>query len=355
MRTLQKLWNVLARVRRSSGRRNGHSLSDVPEFFVCGYARTLLTAAGCALVAMHAIAGSYPDKAIRVVTGSAPGGGSDTVARALGEKLTERFGQPLLVDNRAGAGGTIGADIVAKAPPDGYTWLVATSSAIVVSPAMQKLPYNVERDLAPVMQISSVPFILAVNPAVPAKSVGELIALAKAKPGQLSYASSGIGAMSHLAMELFKYMAGVTLTHVPYRGSAPAAYDLIGGQVQAAFNNLIPTLPHVKSGRLRALGVSSLKRSPVLPDVPTVAESGLPGYEAMQWYGVLLPAAVPKTTIAFLSRELTAVLQVPAVRSRLLDEGGDVIGGTPEQYATVIHNDLAKWTRLVKAAGIKAE
>jgi tripartite-type tricarboxylate transporter receptor subunit TctC len=226
---------------------------------------------------------------------------------------------------------------------------------MVVNPAMQKLPYNVERDLAPVMQISTVPFILAVNPAVPAKSVSELIALAKARPGQLSYATSGIGAMSHLAMELFKYMAGVNLVHVPYRGSAPAAYDLIGGQVQAAFNNLIPTLPHVKSGRLRALGVSGATRSAVLPEVPTVAESGLPGYEAMQWYGVLLPAGAPKPMVAFLYRELRTVLQIPAVRARLADEGGEVIGGTPEQYAKVISTELAKWTKLVKAAGIRAE
>jgi tripartite-type tricarboxylate transporter receptor subunit TctC len=261
----------------------------------------------------------------------------------------------MLVDNRAGAGGTIGADIVAKAPPDGYTWLVATSSSMVVNPAMQKLPYNVERDLVPVTQVSTVPFILAVHPAVPAKNVAELIQVAKVRPGKLSYATSGIGAMSHLAMEQFKYMAGVNLVHVPYRGSAPAAYDLIAGQVQAAFNNLIPTLPHVKSGRLRALGVSSLVRAPALPDVPTVAESGLPGYEAMQWYGVLLPAGVPKSMVTFLHKELIAVLQNPAVRARLMDEGGEVIGGTPQQYAAVIHNDLVKWTKLVKAAGIRAE
>lgn len=297
----------------------------------------------------------YPNKAVRLVTGSAPGGGSDTVARTLSEKLNERFGHPFLVDNRAGAGGTIGADIVAKAPPDGYTWLVATSSSMVVNPAMQKLPYDVERDLAPVTQISTVPFILAVNPSVPAKTVNELIQYAKSRPGQLSYATSGIGAMSHLAMELFKYMAGVNLVHVPYRGSAPAAFDLIGGQVQAAFNNLIPTLPHVKSGRLRALGISGLARAPVLPDVPTVAESGLPGFDAMQWYGVLLPAAVPKSMVTFLHREITSVLKIPAVRSRLMDEGGEVIGGTPEQYAKVIHTELAKWTKLVKAAGIRAE
>ena len=283
------------------------------------------------------------------------------MARTIAEKLNERFGQPVLVDNRAGAGGTIGADIVAKAPPDGYTWLVATSSSMVVNPAMQKLPYDVERDLAPVTQISTVPFILAFFAlyaalrGVKAKTVGELIQLAKSRPGKLSYATSGIGAMSHLAMEQFKYMAGVNLVHVPYRGSAPAAYDLIAGQVQAAFNNLIPTLPHVKIGRLRALGVSGLTRAAVLPEVPTVAESGLPGYEAMQWYGVLLPAKVPKGMVTFLHKEIIAVLQNPAVRARLMDEGGEVIGGTPQQYATVIHNELAKWTKLVKAAGIRAE
>lgn len=310
---------------------------------------------GALAVAGGAVAADFPNKAVRMVTGSAPGGGSDTVARVIAEKLNERFGQPMLVDNRAGAGGTIGADIVAKAPPDGYTWLVATSSSMVVNPAMQKLPYDVERDLVPVTQVSTVPFILAVHPAVPAKNVAELIQVAKARPGKLSYATSGIGAMSHLAMEQFKYMAGVNLVHVPYRGSAPAAYDLIAGQVQAAFNNLIPTLPHVKSGRLRALGVSSPARAPALPDVPTVAESGLPGYEAMQWYGVLLPAGVPKSMVTFLHKELITVLQNPAVRARLMDEGGEVIGGTPQQYAAVIHNDLVKWTKLVKAAGIRAE
>ncbi len=316
---------------------------------------------GAAFAALLICAGStvsaaeFPNKPLRLVTGSAPGGGSDTVARTLSEKLNERLGQPVLVDNRAGAGGVIGADIVAKAPPDGYTWLVATSSSMVVNPAMQKLPYDVERDLVPVTQISTVPFILAVHPAVQAKSVRELIQLAKSQPGKLSYATSGIGAMSHLAMEQFKYMAGVNLVHVPYRGSAPAAYDLIAGQVQAAFNNLIPTLPHVKSGRLRALGVSSMTRAAALPDVPTVAESGLPGYEAMQWYGVLLPAGVSKPMVVFLHKELTAVLQNPAVRARLMDEGGEVIGSTPQQFTTVIHNELAKWTKLVKAAGIKAE
>jgi tripartite-type tricarboxylate transporter receptor subunit TctC len=321
--------------------------------------KTIVWPVACTAVLMTAPAfaaePAFPNKPIRMVTGSAPGGGSDTVARTLSEKLNERFGQPVLVDNRAGAGGTIGADIVAKAQPDGYTWLVATSSSMVVNPAMQKLPYDVERDLAPVMQISTVPFILVVNPQVAAKSISELIALAKARPGKLSYATSGIGSMAHLAMEQFKYMAGVNLVHVPYRGSAPAAFDLIGGQVQVAFNNLIPTLPHVKSGRLRALGVSSLARASALPDVPTVAESGLPGFEAMQWYGVLLPGGVPKTMPGFIYRELTAVMQMPAVRARLMEEGGEVIGNTPEQFGRIISAELAKWTKLVKAAKIRAE
>jgi tripartite-type tricarboxylate transporter receptor subunit TctC len=298
---------------------------------------------------------AYPSKAVRVVTGSSPGGGSDTVARTLAEKLSERFRQPVLVDNRAGAAGAIGADIVAKAPPDGYTLFAGQSSSLVVLPALQKLQYDTLRDFAPIMQVSTVPFILAVNPQVPAKSVSEFIQLAKAKPGQLRYGTSGMGSAAHLAMEQFKHMAGIDLIHVPYRGSPQAAFDLIGGQVQAAFSNLIPTLPHVKSGRLRALGVSGPRRLAALPDAPTVAESGVPGYEAMQWYGMMAPAGTPKSTVAFLHRELTAVIQIPAVRARLMEEGGDVIGNTPEQFGRILANELAKWTKLVKAAGIRAE
>ena len=297
----------------------------------------------------------YPAKPLRLVTGSAPGGGSDFVARTLAEKLSERFGQPVLVDNRPGAGGAIGADVVAKANADGYTLLINTGSGIAVNPALQALPYDVKRDFAPVLQVSRAPFVLAVNPALPAKTVIELIQLAKASPNRYSYASSGIGAMSHLAMELFKNMAAVNVVHVPYRGSAPAAGDLIAGQVQLAMNNIVPTLPHVKSGRLRALAVSGPLRSPVLPEVPMVAESGLPGYEAMQWYGVLLPAKVPRPITALLHREITAVLHIPIVRTRLTEEGGDVVGGTPEQFAAYIAQETEKWGRVVKAAGVKAE
>jgi tripartite-type tricarboxylate transporter receptor subunit TctC len=302
-----------------------------------------------------AAAQAWPSKPLRLVTGSAPGGGSDFVARILAEKLGERFGHTVIVDNRPGAGGAIGADVVAKANPDGYTLLLNTGSAIAVNPALQKLPYDVKRDFAPVMLVSRAPFVLAVHPALPAKSVSELVQHAKANPGKLSYASSGIGAMSHLAMELFKTMTAVNVVHVPYRGSGPAAVDLIAGQVQLAMNNIVPTLPHVKSGRLRALSVSGPLRSPVLPEVPTVAQSGLPGYEALQWYGVLLPAKTPPAIAALLYKEISAVLQIPLVRTRLTEEGGDVVGSTPQQFAAYIELETVKWAQVVKTAHVRAE
>ncbi len=300
----------------------------------------------------------YPAKPVRLVTGSAPGGGSDFVARALAEKLSERFGYPVLVDNRPGAGGAIGADLVAKANADGYTLLINTGSAIAVNPALQTQPYDVKRDFAPVMLVSRAPFVLASHPALQAKTVADVIQLVKAQPKKYSYASSGIGAMSHLAMELFKTMAGIDVmhvVHVPYRGSAPAAVDLIAGQVQLAMNNIVPTLPHVKSGRIRAIAVSGPLRSHALPDTPTVAESGLPGFDATQWYGVLLPARVPKPIAEFLHGEISAVLRVPLVRMRLTEEGGDIVGGTSTQFAAYIEAETVKWAKVVKAAHVRAE
>ncbi len=331
-----------------------HKMLNV-QFRSRGVVVAVIAAAAPVFHAHAAGVPGYPAKPVRLVTGSAPGGGSDMVARTLAEKLSERFGQQVLVDNRPGAGGAIGADVVAKANADGYTLLINTGSAIAVNPALQTQPYDVKRDFSPVMLVSRAPFVLAVNPALPAKTVNDVIQLAKANPKKYSYASSGIGAMSHLAMELFKNMSGVNVVHVPYRGSAPAAFDLIAGQVQLAMNNIVPTLPHVKSGRLRALGVSGPLRSPVLPEVPTVAEAGLPGYEAVQWYGVLLPAKVPRPIAALLHKEITAVLQIPIVRTRLTEEGGDVVGGTPEQFAAYIALETEKWAKVVKAAGVKAE
>ena len=297
----------------------------------------------------------YPSKPIRIVCPFPPGGGLDFVSRTLGEKLAERLGQPVVVDNRPGASGAIGAGIVAKAAADGYTVLLASSSTLAVNPALQRASYQtVINDFAPVTLVSRVSYVLVVHPSVPAKSVAELIRLAKSQPGRINYASSGTGSASHLAMELFKNMAGVDLTHIPYKGSSPAVIDLIGGQVQAGFNNLIPALPHVKSGRLRALGVSGPARSAAMPEVPTIAQSGLPGYEALQWYGVLLPSRAPRVIINRLHQEITAILQQPDVRERLTHEGGDVIGSTPEQFASHIEREIEKWARVVNAADIRA-
>jgi len=314
--------------------------------------------AGILSVAVSATctAESYPSKPMRIVCPVPAGGGLDFVSRTLGEKLAARSGQPVVVDNRPGASGAIGAAIVARAAPDGYTLLLASSSTIAASPALQRLSYEaVMKDFAPVSLVSSVSWVLVVHPSVAAKSVGELIRLAASQPGRLNYASSGTGSGAHLAMELFKNMANVDLVHIPYKGSGPAAIDLIGGQVHAGFNNLVPALPHIKSGKLRALGVSGPARSAAMPAVRTIAESGLPGYEALQWYGVLLPARAPRAIIDRLHQEIVAILQRPDVRERLTQEGGDVIGSTPEKFAGHIHKEIAKWTKVVNAANIRAD
>jgi tripartite-type tricarboxylate transporter receptor subunit TctC len=323
--------------------------------------RTLGTAvlAGVALTAhgaaAAAAAGGYPTKLIRLIDGFPPGGGSDLVTRTLAEKLSERLGQPVVVENRAGAGGSIGAEVVAKSPPDGYTVLLCTASSMGVNPALRKLPYDPVRDLMPVSLVSRVSYLLVVHPSLPAKTVKDLIRLAKERPGMITYASSGTGSASHLAMELFKNMAGVNLTHVSYKGSAQAVVDLVGGHVQAGFNNMVTSMPQVKSGKLRALGVSGPARSSAMPDVPTIAEAGLPGYEALQWYGVLLPARTPKPVLDRLHQDIIAILQMPDVRVRLTREGGDVVGSTPDEFGAYIKSEVAKWTKVVKAAGIHAD
>lgn len=301
-------------------------------------------------------ADAYPSKPIRLVCPFPPGGGLDFIARTLADKLAERSGHPVVVDNRPGASGVIGASIVAKAAPDGYTIMLGSSSTLAANPALQRRPYReLIRDFAPVSLVSSVAYVLVVHPSVPAKSVAELIRLAKAQPGRINYASSGTGSASHLAMELFKNMAGVDLVHIPYKGSSPAVIDLIGGQVQAGFNNLIPALPHIRSGKLRALGVSGAARWAGLPDVPAIADSGLPGYEALQWYGMLMPAGAPRVIIDRLQHEIAAILQLPDVRERVAREGGIIIGSTPQQFAGHIEREIAKWTRVVTAANIRVD
>ena len=299
---------------------------------------------------------TWPNKPIRLVVTFPAGGSSDAAARIVAPTLAERLGQAVTVDNKPGAGGGLGLDLVAKSPADGYTIVLASAGGLTANPSLYpNLSYSPSRDFAPITLFGTSPFVLVANPALPANTAKELLTLAKTQVGKLSYASGGNGTAMHLAGELLKSMTDSDILHVPYRGSAPAAFDLIAGQVQLAMNNIVPTLPHVKSGRLRALGVSGPLRSPVLPEVPTVAEAGLPGYEAVQWYGVLLPAKVPRPIAALLHKEITAVLQIPIVRTRLTEEGGDVVGGTPEQFAAYIALETEKWAKVVKAAGVKAE
>ena len=302
------------------------------------------------------IALDYPNRPVRLVCPFPPGGGVDLVSRTLGAKLAERTGQPFVTDNRAGASGAIGTGIVAKAVPDGHTVLVGSSSALAVNPSLQGLTYqDIVRDFAPVTLVGRVPYLLVVRPTVAARTVAELIKLAKAQPGRINYASSGTGSASHLVMELFKGAASINLTHIPYKGSNAAVIDLVGGQVQTGFNNVVPSLPHVRSGRLRALGVSGPARSGALPEVVTIAESGLPGFEALQWYGVLVPVRTPRSIVETLHREINVILQLPDVRERLSQEGGEALGSTPQDFAAHIEREIAKWTAVVKAAGIRAD
>lgn len=312
----------------------------------------------CSLpVPSSALAGeSYPNKPVRIVCPFPPGGGADAVARLLAEKFSARVGKPVIVDNRPGAGGTIGAEIVAKSVADGYTLLLGSSSVLATGPALKRQRYQSLADAySPVLLVSSIAYVLVVHPALPAKSVTELIQFAKAQPGRINYASSGIGTASHLAMELFDDMARVHLVHVPFKGSSLAVISLIGGQVQAGFNNLVPALPHIKSGRLRALGVSGPSRWPGLPEVPTIAESALPGYEALQWYGIVLPFGASRAMVDHLNREFGVILRLPEVREHLTGEGGEVAGGTPQEFAAYMRRDVEKWSRVVQTADIRAE
>jgi tripartite-type tricarboxylate transporter receptor subunit TctC len=297
----------------------------------------------------------YPSRAVRLVVPSSAGGGSDIVARIIAPKLGERLGQQVIVDNRAGAGTMIGGEVVAKAPPDGYTLLMGIST-LATNPAIySKVPYNALTDFAPITLALSAPNILVVHPSLPVKNVKELIWFSQARPGQLNFGSAGTGTNPHLSMELFLSMAGLKMVHIPYKGSAPAMTDLLGGQVVVMTATMLTAIPHVRSGRLRALGVTSARRTAVAPDVPTIAESGVPGYEAVQWYGVLAPGQTPKDIIARLHRDLAAVLNTRETKERFAADGGDPGGNTPEEFARYIKTETDKWTRVVKAAGIKAE
>ena len=317
--------------------------------------RTLAAVAACLLLAgiPSAIAQSaYPAKPVRLVVPFPPGGTTDILARAVAQKLSEAWGQQVVVDNHPGAGGNIGSDIVAKAAPDGYTLLMGTVGTHAINPSLYaKMPYNHVKDFAPVILVAGVPNVLVVNPSVPAQSVQELIAYAKANPGKLNFASSGNGTSIHLSGELFKTMTGTQMTHVPYKGSAPALTDLVGGQVQLMFDNLPSSLAFIKAGKLRALAVTSAARSTALPDVPTLAESGLPGFEASSWFGVLAPAGTPHDIVSKLNGAIAAWLASPEARDNLAAQGAIAAGGSPDAFARHIDAETAKWAKVVKASG----
>ena len=309
----------------------------------------------CGLLLQSASAQSYPAKPVRLIAASSPGSAVDIVARIVAQKLTEQLGQQLIVDNRAGAGGNLGAEIAAKAAPDGYTLFMGTPAHAINTGLYRKLNYDLTRDFAPVSLVTTGQYVIIVHPSLPAKSVTELIALARARPGQLNYASAGSGNATHLAGELFKSLARVNLVHVPYKGTGPALTDLIGGQVQLMFCNLTAALPQVKSGRLRALAVTGAKRTATVPELPTVIEAGLPGYVVTSWFGVLAPAATPRDVIVRLNSELAQAMRSPDMRERLAGEGAEPTSSTPEQFAAFIKTEIAQWTKVVRDARISAE
>ena len=307
-------------------------------------------------VAFAASGQPYPNHAIRLIVPFPAGGTTDILARAAAQKLTESMGQSVVVDNRPGAGGNIGADVVAKSAPDGFTLLMGTVGTHAINPSLYaKMPYDHVKDFTPVVLVAGVPNVLVVNPSLPVNSVADLIKLAKAKPGSINFASSGNGTSIHLSGELFKTMAGVDMTHVPYKGSAPALTDLIGGQVQVMFDNLPSSLPYIKAGKLRAIAVTSSKRAPALPDVPTISESGLPGFDASSWFGILAPAGTPPAVVARLNTEVNKWLQTPEAKEQLLAQGAQAAGGAPEQFAAFIRSETDKWAKVVKASGAKVD
>lgn len=327
--------------------------------FMCAAASAVSCFVAAALLMMPAgaaLAQTYPAKPLRMVVPFPAGGATDIVGRLIAQKLSEAWGQQVIVDNRGGAGGTLGSDIAAKSAPDGHTILVATSSTHAIAPSLYaRLPYDPVRDFAPVTLLASATILLAVHPSVPAKNVRELIALGKKQPQALSFASSGNGGISHLVGEHFKSVSGIQMLHVPYKGDTPALVDLVSGQVSLMFGTAVSFLPYVKSGRLNALAVTNPRRSPIVPAVPTVAESGLPGFEALQWFGIFAPAGTSKEIVAKLNGEIVKILRMPDVRDRLSGLGADVVGNTPEQFAAFQKADTAKWARIVKESGAKID
>jgi len=305
-------------------------------------------------VAAGAMAQPYPARSIRVIVGFPPGSGADITARVIGAKAGEALAQQVIVDNRPGAASNIAAELAAKAPADGYTLFIGTVANTINATLYPRLPFDFARDFAPVALTTAAPNVLVVHTSVPAKSVKELIALAKSRPGQLNYASAGTGTAPHLSGELFNAMAGVRMVHIPYKGSPPAVTDLLAGEVALMFSPSSTVLPHVKTGRLRALAVTTAARLPSLPELPTVAESGLKGYETITWFGFVAPAKTPQAIVARLNAEIVKVLALPDVRNQFAIQGIEVIGGTPEQFASYIRDEIAKWAKVIRLSGPKA-
>lgn len=324
--------------------------------FLSRLASLALSAAVLFSLAGVVFAEGYPNKPIRLIVPWPPGGGADTLGRPIGQKLSESLGQPVVIDNRPGAAGSIGSAMAAKAAPDGYTLLLNYVSDSAINPSLySNLGYDPMKDFAPVTQIAAGLCILVVNPSVPVKSVQELISLAKSKPGQLNYASAGNGSVGHLAAELFKAMAGVDMVHIPYKGSAPALTDLLGGRVALLFADITVGLPHVKAGKLKPLAVTSFKRSPVVADLPTVAEAGVPGYVANTWWGVVAPAGTPKEIVTKLNTEIVKILRSPDMKERIFNLGAEVVASTPDQYGAYIKEEIVKWAKVVKDSGARID
>ncbi len=295
----------------------------------------------------------YPQKPIRWLIGFAPGGGQTVLVRLAGQKLTERWGVSIIVDNRPGAGGTIAMDLAANAPPDGYTVLNLSSSMAINAGLITKVSFNIHEAYAPVTRLTSQPYLLVAHPSLPAKNIKELIALARASPGKLNYGSSGTGSLGHLAMELFNHMAKIQITHVPYKGTGQTLIDLLGGQIGIATSSIIAAVPHIKTGRLRALAVTTSRRSSILPEVPAIAESGLAGYGVDGWYGLVVPRNVPQEIVAKLNREIGGIMALPDVRAALLADGAEPASGTPAEFQATIADEIKKWTNLVRTSGVR--
>ena len=317
--------------------------------------RTVSTVILSAL-AVSAVADDYPNKAIRLIMPYPVGGSIDIAGRMVAQRLADNLGQAVVVDNRTGAGGIVGTETGARAAPDGYTVLMGGTGTLALSPSLQKnLPYDPNKDFTPVTLLVTIPYVVVVQPSFKAANIRELIALAKAKPNEINYGSGGSGSAPHLAAELFKTMADVRITHVPYKGSTPAITDTMSGQVQLTFTGIPSVMTQMKAGRLRPIGVTSLKRTAALPEVPTIAESGVPGYEVNPWFGVLLPARTPQPLVSRLNAEILKVLQLPATRERFAAEGFEAVGNTPAQFAAYIKAEQIKWGKVIKDAGIKAD